>query len=110
MKAQDWIFTVRYWQEQQAPLPAIDRHAVVGPARSSTVEAALHLAKMPEDLRVEVRTSAVVRDFVEGRLDPNKTGYYVQRNTAAERDLTLTALEEQRSWVVCIGSVHEVLR
>jgi len=102
MKVQDWIFTVRYWQEQpQGPLPAIDRYAVVGPARASTVEAALHLAKMPEDVRAQIRSCDVVRDFVEGRLDPDRTGYYA--HNPVKDDVNA------RSWAVCIGSVHEVL-
>ncbi len=96
-RSQDWIFTVRYFEPRgltPRPLP-VDRWAVVGPARSSTVEAALHLAKVPEDVRVEIRSHAVIRDFVDGRLDPDRTGYYVQGEGCA--------------WVVCIGSVHEVL-
>lgn len=99
MKVQNWIFTVRYWQ-QQGPLPSIDRWAVVGPARASTVEAALHLANVPEEARVEIRGHAVVRDFVDDRLDPDKNGYYV--------DGASTILQGPSAWVVCIGSVHEV--
>lgn len=99
MKVQDWIFSVRYWQPQpEGPLPPIDRWAVVGPSRASTVEAALHLAKVPEELRADIRTNDVVRDFIEGRLDPDKSGYYVHSEPRSDR-----------SWVVCIGSVHEVL-
>lgn len=90
MKVQDWIFSVRY---------SAARHAVVGPARSSTVEAALHLAAMPEEARASVRRSALVRDFVEGRLDPERGGYHFYNNA-----------DDGISWTICIGSVHEVLR
>lgn len=96
----NWIFSVRYYEEQPA-LPPIERWAVVGPARASTVEAALHLAKIPERVRVEIRSNAVVRDFVEGRLDHDKTGYYTHSTAEASR---------AASWAICIGSVHEVLR
>lgn len=95
MKEQSWIFSARYWDGSSAR----DRFAVVGPACASTVEAALHLAAVPEDVRAEIRGDAVVRDFVEGRLDPDKTGYYVP-----------AALSSSNSWIVCIGSVQEVLR
>lgn len=95
----NWLFSVRYYEEQVA-LPPIERWAVVGPARSSTVDAALRLAKIPEAVRVEIRANAVVRDFVEGRLDPDKTGYYTHSPAEASRS----------SWAICIGSVHEVLR
>ena len=99
MKVQNWIFSVRYWQPQpEGPLPSIDRWAVVGPARASTVEAALHLAKVPEELRADIRANEIVRDFIDGRLDPAKSGYYVHSEPRSDR-----------SWVVCIGSVHEVL-
>ena len=96
---QNWIFSVRYWQPQpEGPLPPIDRWAVVGLARASTVETALHLAKVPEELCVDIRTNEVVRDFVDGKLNPAVSGYYVHSEPRSER-----------SWVVCIGSVHEVL-
>ena len=96
MKVQDWIFSVRY-----APDGVRDfcRRAVVGPARASTVEAALHLAEVPEAIRAEIRSDQIVRDFVEGRLDPERTGYYVPHPMLASS-----------SWLVCIGPVHEVLR
>jgi hypothetical protein len=93
MKAQDWIVSVRYGTSLRDSC----RRAVVGPARASTVEAALHLAGVPEAVRAEIRAHQVVRDFVDAKLDPERTGYYASRGDAA-------------SWVVCIGSVHEVLR
>ncbi len=75
-----------------------DRHAVVGPARASTVEAALHLAKVPADVRAQIRGCKIVQDFVESRLDPDQSGYYTNdRTTAGE------------GWAICIGTVHEVL-
>jgi hypothetical protein len=95
VKMQSWIFSVRYRPEDERDLR---RFAVVGAARASTVEAALHLAGMPEVVRIEVRTNEVVRDFVEGRLDPEVTGYYAPCPLAAASD-----------WIVCIGSVQEVL-
>ena len=97
MKAQDWIFTVRY-----APEGVQDfwRSAVVGPARESTVEAALHLAEVPEAIRAEICAEQTVRDFIEGRLDPESTGYYVTHPMRASSS----------AWLVCLGSVHEVLR
>ena len=88
MKVQDWIFSVRYSDK---------RHAVVGPARISTVEAVLHLAAMPEEARARFRGSALVRDFVERRLDPEHGGYYFY-------------VDDETSWTICIGAVHEVLR
>ena len=105
MNAQTWIFTVRYWTPQSGRAPAVDRWAVVGAACSSTVEAALHLAKVPEEIRTEIRSHAVVRDFVEGKLDRDRTGYYVQ-NDADRRDPRFGG---RSSWLVCIGPVHEVL-
>ena len=96
MKVQDWIFSVRY-----APEGVRDfcRAAVVDPARASTVEAALHLAKVPEVVCAEIRAAQTVRDFVDGQLDPDLSGYYVPKPM-------LTSSE----WLVCIGPVHEVLR
>ena len=95
MKVQDWIFSVRYWTEDgRGPR----RLAVVGPARASTVDAALHPANIPESVRAEIRANETVRKFVDGMLDPDMSGYYVSCPVA-------TAAE----WVVCIGSVHEVL-
>lgn len=101
MKAENWIFSVRYWDAGRGwdtGRIEMDRFAVVGPARSSTVEAALHLAKVPEAERAKIRAHAAVRDFVEGRLDPSKSGYYVE-----------SRFEEKSSWCICIGSVQEVL-
>src|SRR5947209_8451277 len=73
MKSQDWIFSVRYRRPDERELR---RWAVVGPARASTVEAALHLADVPETARLKIRADEVVRKFVEGLLDPEATGYY----------------------------------
>lgn len=90
MRVQDWIFSVRFQQ----------RFAVVGPARVSTVEAALHLAKVPEETRAKIRAHAVVRNFVEGRLDPQEHGYYAS---------SCYVTGESDGWSICIGSVQEVL-
>lgn len=96
-----WIVSVRYCAPprpgQQA---AVERFAVVGEGRSSTVEAVLHLAKVAEEHRVEIRGDGTVRDFVEGKLDPARTGYYVE---PPARDY------ESSPWLVCIGPVDEVL-
>ena len=97
MKAQSWIFTVRYWEEGRSL--DIDRWAVVGPGRASTVEAALHLASLPEEVRAQIRANSTVREFVDGLLDSDKTGYYVHE----------VAHKPHRSWVVCIGPIHAVL-
>ena len=103
MKVQDWIFSVRYVRPGEGHFHnRHGRYAVVGPARSSTVEAALHLAKVPEDVRAQIRSCDGVRDFVEGRLDPDRTGYYMHSPVNDDRNAA--------SWAVCIGSVHEVLR
>lgn len=96
MKVQDWVFSIRYAPEGVRDLC---RRAVVGPARSSTVEAALHLAGVPEDVRAEIRANETVRKFVEGALDPELTGYYVP-----------SPFPTASSWLVCIGPVHEVIR
>jgi hypothetical protein len=98
MKMEHWIFSVCYYEEQpQGSLPPIKRWAVVGPARSSTVEVALHLAKVPEKARSEIRSDETVRKFVDGMLDPEARGYYTDSAVSAP------------TWIVCIGSVHEVL-
>ena len=96
MKVQDWIFSVRYGREGERVL---DRCAIVGPARTSTVEAALHLAGLPEDVRAAIRADETVRKFVDGLLDPEVTGYYAHAPVASAS-----------TWVVCIGSVQEVIR
>lgn len=101
MKEQHWIFSIRYWDpSRRGQAPKVDRWAVVGPGRSSTVEAALHLAQVPEELRAEVRSHETVRNFVEGKLDPARTGYYVE---APARE------DKSSPWLVCIGPVDEVL-
>ena len=92
---QDWIFTVCYAPEGS---DSFRRYPVVGPARSSTVEAALHLASMPEPVRAQVRADETVRKFVEGRLDPQMHGYYAHNRIGSSP-----------GWAVCIGSVQEVL-
>lgn len=96
-----WIFSVRYWTPQADKRPHVDRWAVVGHGRASTVEAALHLAQVPEELRAEIRGHATVRDFVEGKLDPDRTGYYVEPPTREDKSSPW--------WLVCIGPVHGVL-
>jgi hypothetical protein len=96
MKVQDWIFSVRVWIEGSY---GMHRVAVVGPAGISTVEAALRLAELPEDLRAEIRSDETVRRFVEGKLDPEASGYHAP-----------SPYPTSKSWVVCIGSVHEVVR
>jgi hypothetical protein len=94
MRGQDWIFTVRYGIEGGTR----DRWAVVGPACASTVETALHLASVPEALRAKIRACQVVRDFVDGRIGPEKSVYYSRADA-----------DGSSSWVVCIGSVQDVL-
>ena len=95
MRVHNWIFSVRY-----APEGARDfgRRAVVGPARASTVEAALHLAGVPEDVRSEIRSHSTVRDFVDGKLDADHIGYYVPE-----------PMRSSSRWLICIGPVHQVL-
>ena len=97
VKKQAWIFSIRYYLRQEAysSLPPIERWAVVGPACASTVEAALRLSKAPEDVRVEIRSHAIIRMFIDGQANPALTGYYVHN--------------APHSWLVCIGPVHEVL-
>jgi len=95
MKVQDWVFSVRYRPEGERDLR---RFAVVGPARASTVEAALHLADAPESIRAEIRSSEVVRQFVEGALDPDTQGYYAPCPLSAASD-----------WIVCIGAIQAVI-
>lgn len=91
----NWIFSVRYAPEG---VRHFRRRAVVGPMGSQTVEAALALAEVPESVRAEIRADATVRMFVEGTLDPEESGYYAPE-----------PLPTSRSWIVCIGSVHEVM-
>jgi hypothetical protein len=98
VKVQDWIFSIRYRSERD--VLGQRRTAVVGPARTSTVEAALHLAEVPERVRTVIRSCQIVRDFVDGRLDPDKSGYYVAQRLDADRS---------SEWIICIGSVQEVL-
>jgi hypothetical protein len=93
---QDWIFSVRVWAEGSY---GMKRAAVVGPARASTVETALHLAHVPEDVRAEIRADETVRKFVEGSLDPEANGYHAP-----------SPCPSTTAWVVCIGSVQEVIR
>jgi hypothetical protein len=96
VKIQDWIFSFRYGAEGARDLWRV---AVVGPARPSTVETALHLAGVPEDVRALVRADETVRRFVDGLLDPDASGYYAPCPMGAGG-----------RWLVCIGSVQEVLR
>ena len=97
MKVQDWIFSVRLWPDPETR--DMRRIAIVGPARASTVEAALHLASVPEEMRTEIRADETVRKFVEGALDPESNGYYAP-----------CPFPTSRSWVVCIASIQEVIR
>lgn len=45
---------------------------MVGPPTSMTVEAALDLLDVPEDVRRAIRVQGVVRSFVEGKLVPDQ--------------------------------------
>lgn len=94
-RRQTWIFSVRYRREGERELT---RYAVAGPASASTVEAALHLAAMPESVRVEVRSDTTVRKFIDSLLDPSLSGYYAPCPVPTSSD-----------WIVCIGSIGEVL-
>jgi hypothetical protein len=76
------------------------RGSIVGPSRSSTIEAALHLADVPEHVRQAIREDVKVRAFAEGTLDPETNGFYITQPSDGP---------ESTWWVVCIGSVHEVL-
>jgi len=96
VKGQDWIFSIRYRSED---VRFLRRCAIVGPARAATVEAVLHLANVPEDVRAEIRADETVRKFVDNLLDPEESGYYAP-----------CPLSTASPWIVCIGSVHEVLR
>jgi len=92
MKTQrHWIFTVRYTK----------RCAVVGPASASTVEAALHLAEVPESIRAEIRSCTLVQRFVEGRVDLDDGGY-ASRPYHPDHD-------HDPYWAVCVGSVQAIL-
>jgi hypothetical protein len=95
VKVQSWIFSVRY---APAGVRNLRRSAVVGPARASTVEAALHLAGVPEDVRAEICADETVRKFVEGALDPEMSGYYAP-----------FPVPTSSNWIVCIGSIQEVI-
>lgn len=97
MSERPWFFSLRFWPSPDKP--DMTRVAVVGPARSSTVEAALHLARAPEDLRAKIRSDATVRKFVEGALDPTSNGYYMH-----------SSMETTPEWIICIASVHEVIQ
>ena len=89
-----WIFSIRYAPKGERNF---DRREVVGPAHSSTVEAALRLTGVPETVCAEIRADATVRLFVEGALDPAESGYYAPQ-----------PFPTSQSWIVCIGPVHEV--
>ena len=97
MKEHNWIFSLRLWPDPEKR--DMTRVAVVGPARPSTVETALHLAGAPEDLRTKIRSDTTVRKFVESTLDPTSNGYYMHSSMGATPE-----------WVICIASVHEVIR
>jgi hypothetical protein len=80
MKVHNWAVTVRYAaapgsrpQTRRHPAPEdFLRRTVVGPASVLTVEAALDLLAVPENVRTMIRAKDVVRDFVEGRLVPDQ--------------------------------------
>jgi hypothetical protein len=93
----NWIFSVRFWPDPETR--AMRRVAIVGPARASTVETALHLVGAPEELRIEIRAAETVRKFIEGKLDPASNGYY-----------TPNPFPTSTSWLICIASIHEVIR
>ena len=95
MKVPQWLVSVRYAPEG---VRDFQRRAVVGPAHSSTIEAALRLACVPETVCAEIRADAVVQKFVEGQLDFESYGYYVP-----------CPMPTSCGWLVCIGPVHEVL-
>ena len=95
MKIPQWLVSVRYAPEG---VRDFQRRAVVGPARQSTIEAALALAGVPEAVCAEIRADTVVQKFVEGQLDFEGYGYYVP-----------CPMPTSSSWLVCIGPVHEVL-
>ena len=92
----NWIFSIRLWTDNETCY--MRRVAIVGPARASTVEAALRLADAPEELRTEIRAAETVRKFIEDKLDPESNGYITEPPPAS----TL--------WLVCIASIHEVIR
>jgi hypothetical protein len=96
VKVQNWIFSVSY--EHLDGKRDIRRLAVVGAGHAATVERALRLAGVSDKVRAEIYADAVVRKFVEGLLDPETRGYY-----------TRCPIGEEPGWVICIGSVHEVL-
>ena len=87
---QFWIFSVRPVRNV-SDLRHLERFAVVGPASIRTVEAALR--RCSDYVAAAVRGSALVHDFIEGKLDASRTGYYA--STAA--------------YCVCIGPVDEVV-
>jgi hypothetical protein len=95
MKAPLWIFSIRYAAEG---VRDFHRRAVVGPAHASTVEAALRLACVPENVCAEIRSDPTVRSFVEGGLDAEGYGCYVP-----------CPMPSSSSWLVCLGPVHEVM-
>jgi hypothetical protein len=88
-----WIFSVRPCTEsdRRDRLGGIDRYAAVGPASIRTVEAALR--RCSDFVAAAVRGSALVHDFIEGKLDAHRTGYYASTPV----------------YCVCIGPVDEVV-
>ena len=79
MKMQNWAVTVRYAAPGSRPgnrrHPAPEdfcRRTVVGPSEPTTVEALLDLLEVPDGVRARIRTNAVVRNFVEGKLVPDE--------------------------------------
>ncbi len=95
--AQLWIFSVRFIAGLQGR--KLDtRFAAVGPANIRTVEAAIR--QCPADIADAVRVNATVREFIEGKLDPRRSGYY---------EHVWDPSGERPSYVVCIGPVDEVV-
>lgn len=62
------------------------------------VSALTTAAGVPEEVRAEIRAHQTVRDFIDGKLDPELSGYYVPN-----------PFPTSSAWLVCVGPVHEVL-
>jgi len=101
MHVKNWIFSVSY-----VPKGTLGyfRRAVVGPASVSTVEAALQLVNVPEEVQAEIRLNPMVRQFIEGALSSEVSGH------CATSSRFMVASQQTEVWLVCIGPVHEVLR
>jgi hypothetical protein len=104
MRAQNWTFNVLHRADSR-PRGA----TVVGPARASTVEAALHLAQVPETIRDQIRTCDVVRRFVDGQLDSDPVKRYYHDQQYEDGSYVYVSEDQVPLWVVRIESVQEVL-